>query len=59
MVICIGGLALLVASDLLTGKNGEAKRKGEGDGFMLIASTLFGFSKYRFTPNLPVVITSR
>lgn len=43
VVICIGGLALLVTSDLLTGKDGEAKRMGEGDGFMLLASTLFGF----------------
>ncbi|KAI6040246.1 solute carrier family 35 member SLC35F1/F2/F6 [Pisolithus marmoratus] len=42
-IICIGGLALLVTSDLLTGKNGDATRSGEGDGFMLAASTLFGF----------------
>lgn len=32
-----------MTSDLLTGKDGEAKRMGEGDGFMLLASTLFGF----------------
>ncbi|KAI6002815.1 solute carrier family 35 member SLC35F1/F2/F6 [Pisolithus albus] len=43
VVICIGGLALLVTSDLLTGKNGGPTRRGEGDGFMLAASTLFGF----------------
>lgn len=43
VVICIGGLALLVTSDLLTGKNGNPARSGEGDGFMLAASTLFGF----------------
>lgn len=43
VVICIGGLALLVTSDLLTGKNGDATRSGEGDGFMLAASTLYGF----------------
>lgn len=43
VVICIGGLALLVTSDLLTGKNGNPTRSGEGDGFMLAASTLFGF----------------
>ncbi|KAG6332391.1 hypothetical protein ID866_6701, partial [Astraeus odoratus] len=29
VLICIGGLALLVTSDLLTGKNGEATRRGE------------------------------
>ena len=34
-----------MTSDLLTGKNGEAKRKGEGDGFMLIAATFFGSGK--------------
>lgn len=43
VVVCIGGLALLVTSDLLTGKNGNPTRSGEGDGFMLAASTLFGF----------------
>ncbi|KIM69705.1 hypothetical protein SCLCIDRAFT_19506 [Scleroderma citrinum Foug A] len=42
VVICIGGLALLVTSDLRTGKNGEATRKGEGDGFMVAAATLLG-----------------
>ena len=41
----MGGLALLVTSDLLTGKNGDAKRKGEGDGFMIISSTLFGLGE--------------
>ncbi|KAL4073838.1 solute carrier family 35 member SLC35F1/F2/F6 [Scleroderma citrinum] len=43
VVICISGLALLVTSDFLTGKNGDASRRGEGDGFMLSAATLFGF----------------
>ncbi|KAI6134614.1 solute carrier family 35 member SLC35F1/F2/F6 [Pisolithus thermaeus] len=43
VAICIGGLALLVTSDLLTGKNGSPTRSAEGDGFMLAASTLYGF----------------
>ncbi|KAH7888884.1 DUF914-domain-containing protein [Phlebopus sp. FC_14] len=42
VLICIGGLALLVTSDLLTDKDGVAQRRGEGDGFMIISATLFG-----------------
>jgi len=40
----MGGLGLLVASDLLTGKNWEAVDKGKGDAFMIAAGTLYGFS---------------
>ncbi|KAL4078572.1 solute carrier family 35 member SLC35F1/F2/F6 [Scleroderma yunnanense] len=41
-LICIGGLGLLVASDVATNKNGEAPRRAEGDGFMIAAATLYG-----------------
>lgn len=40
----MGGLGLLVTSDLLTGKNWEAVDKGKGDAFMIAAGTLYGFS---------------
>ncbi|KAF8720433.1 hypothetical protein AX14_010966 [Amanita brunnescens Koide BX004] len=44
VLICMGGLGLLVASDLLTGKNWKAVDKGKGDAFMVAAGTLYGFS---------------
>jgi len=40
--ICIGGLAMLVGSDLLTDKNYPALSKGKGDGFMILGATLYG-----------------
>ncbi|KAF8341184.1 DUF914-domain-containing protein [Amanita rubescens] len=44
ILICIGGLGLLVTCDLLTGKNWRAVDKGKGDAFMIAAGTLYGFS---------------
>jgi len=44
VLICIGGLALLVTSDILTGKNWVAVSKGKGDGFMIAGATLYGFT---------------
>jgi solute carrier family 35 protein F1/2 len=43
-LICIAGLGLLVASDQLTGKDWAAVNKGKGDAFMILGSTLYGFS---------------
>ena len=40
--VCVAGLILLVASDVATNKNGAAHRRGEGDGFMVAAATLYG-----------------
>ncbi|KAH7919072.1 DUF914-domain-containing protein [Leucogyrophana mollusca] len=42
VVVCIGGLGMLVASDFLTGKNGHAASKGKGDAFMVAAATIYG-----------------
>jgi len=44
VLICIGGLGMLVASDLLTDKNYSAPNRGEGDAFMIVAATLYGFT---------------
>ncbi|KAF8552149.1 DUF914-domain-containing protein [Imleria badia] len=44
VAISIGGLCLLVVSDLVTGKDGHAERRGLGDALMLVAATLFGIS---------------
>jgi len=38
-----------VTSDLRTGKDGEEKRKGEGDGFMVAAATLLGIGEVPFS----------
>jgi len=43
-LICIAGLGLLVASDQLTGKDWTAVNKGKGDAFMILGSTLYGFT---------------
>ncbi|KIM69264.1 hypothetical protein SCLCIDRAFT_19882 [Scleroderma citrinum Foug A] len=42
VLVCVAGLGLLVVSDVVTNKNGEAHRRGEGDGFMIAAATLYG-----------------
>ncbi|KAK7061087.1 hypothetical protein VNI00_000822 [Paramarasmius palmivorus] len=43
--ICIAGLALLMASDIITDtKTWEAASRGKGNGFMIAGATLYGFS---------------
>ncbi|KAF8630676.1 hypothetical protein AX15_002820 [Amanita polypyramis BW_CC] len=44
VLICVGGLGLLVVSDLRTGKNWQAVSKGKGDAFMIAGATLYGFT---------------
>lgn len=44
VLICTGGLGLLVTCDVLTGKNWQAVSKGKGDAFMVAAATFYGFS---------------
>ena len=46
MVICIGGLGMLVASDEMTDKDWPALSRAKGDVFMLVGATLYGFSAY-------------
>lgn len=43
--ICVLGLGLLVGSDQLTNKDWAAVNKGKGDAFMILGSTLYGFSE--------------
>ena len=38
---------MLVASDMLTGKNFHAINKGKGDAFMIAGATLYGFSRWQ------------
>ncbi|KAG8216339.1 hypothetical protein J3R82DRAFT_6413 [Butyriboletus roseoflavus] len=44
VVISIGGLCLLVVSDLATDKDGHADNRGLGDTLMVVAATIFGIS---------------
>jgi solute carrier family 35 protein F1/2 len=44
VLICIGGLGMLVGSDALTQKSWEAVSKGKGDAFMIAGATLYGFT---------------
>ncbi|KAK2459810.1 hypothetical protein APHAL10511_008131 [Amanita phalloides] len=44
VMICIGGVGLLVTSDILTGKNWFGPSKGKGDAFLIAGATLYGFS---------------
>jgi solute carrier family 35 protein F1/2 len=44
VLISVGGLGMLVGSDLLTDKNYPALNKGKGDAFMIIGATLYGIS---------------
>jgi hypothetical protein len=46
VVVCIGGLGMLVASDMLTDKDFPALNKGKGDAFMIVGATLYGFSEF-------------
>jgi Solute carrier family 35 len=45
VLISVGGLGMLVGSDLLTDKNYPALNKGKGDAFMIIGATLYGICK--------------
>ena len=44
ILICVGGLGMLVGSDELTDKDYTAVDKVKGDMFMLAGATLYGFS---------------
>ena len=44
LLVCVGGLGMLVASDELTDKDYPAANRGLGDAFMVIGATLYGFS---------------
>ncbi|KAG6379528.1 hypothetical protein JVT61DRAFT_10023 [Boletus reticuloceps] len=44
VLISMGGLCLLVVSDLVVGKDGHAESRGTGDALMLVAATIFGVS---------------
>ncbi|KAI5124290.1 hypothetical protein M0805_005137 [Coniferiporia weirii] len=44
VLICIGGLGLLVASDSLTDKDYSAVSMVKGDIFMIVGATLYGFT---------------
>lgn len=46
IVICVGGLGLLVASDEITDKDWPALSRAKGDVFMLVGASLYGFSTY-------------
>lgn len=49
IVICVGGLGMLVASDELTDKDWPALSRAKGDVFMLVGATLYGFSTSTYT----------
>ncbi|KIM83020.1 hypothetical protein PILCRDRAFT_819814 [Piloderma croceum F 1598] len=42
--VCVGGLGMLVGSDMLTDKNFPATSRGKGDAFMIVGATLYGFT---------------
>ncbi|KIJ20861.1 hypothetical protein PAXINDRAFT_65683 [Paxillus involutus ATCC 200175] len=44
ILVSVGGLGMLVASDMLTDKNYPALSKGKGDAFMILGATLYGFT---------------
>jgi len=44
VVVCIGGLGMLVASDQITDKDWTALNRAKGDGFMIAGATLYGFT---------------
>lgn len=44
VLVCVGGLGMLVGSDMLTDKNDHAQAKGKGDAFMILGATLYGIS---------------
>lgn len=64
IVICVGGLGLLVASDEITDKDWPALSRAKGDVFMLVGASLYGFSassSYRVDLNAhnPLQLTRR
>ena len=44
VLICVGGLGMLVVSDVITDKSWEAIARGKGDAFMVAGATLYGFT---------------
>ena len=50
IVVCVGGLGMLVASDELTDKDWPALNRAKGDIFMLVGASLYGFSTYPLSP---------
>ncbi|KAL1696572.1 hypothetical protein GGG16DRAFT_85007, partial [Schizophyllum commune] len=42
--VAIGGLGMLVASDVITDKDWQAADKGKGDAFIIAGATLYGFT---------------
>lgn len=44
VLICVGGLGMLVTSDMITDKNWTAIARGKGDAFMIAGATLYGFT---------------
>lgn len=44
VVVCVGGLGMLVASDEMTDKDWPALSRAKGDVFMLVGATLYGFT---------------
>lgn len=46
VLISIGGLCLLVVSDMVTGKHEQASSRVAGDALMLVAATAFGICAY-------------
>ncbi|KAI0664203.1 DUF914-domain-containing protein [Cubamyces menziesii] len=44
IIICVGGLGMLVASDEITDKDWPASSRAKGDIFMLVGATLYGFT---------------
>lgn len=44
-LVCIGGLGLLVASDVITNKDYPAISMVKGDIFMIVGASLYGFSE--------------
>lgn len=59
VLVCVGGLGMLVSSDMLTDKNYPALSKGKGDAFMIVGATLYGFSKLRSLSSDMSLITVR
>ncbi|KAF8892085.1 solute carrier family 35 member SLC35F1/F2/F6 [Infundibulicybe gibba] len=44
VLICVGGLGMLVGSDQITDKDWTALDRGKGDAFMIAGATLYGFT---------------
>ena len=45
IIVCIGGLGMLLASDKLTEKDFPAVSLVKGDIFMIVGASLYGFSE--------------